>query len=245
VTIISESLAHRYFPGEDPIGKRLKHGGPQSNNPYMEIVGVVADLKYEGAGSPDEPVYYESSSQVPDRPMWLVVRTHNDPHGLIPAIRNRIAALDGNVPVSHIGSMDESMYASVALPRFRSILMGAFALIALLLAAIGIYGVMTYSVLQRTQELAIRLALGATRWNVIGMVVGHGIFLALCGITLGSVGALGFVRTLRSMLFDVSPSDPAIFSGVALLLFAVAVTASYIPAVRAARKDPLRALRRE
>jgi len=110
---------------------------------------------------------------------------------------------------------------------------------ALMLAAIGIYGVMTYSVLQRTQELAIRLALGATRWNVIGRVVGHGIFLALCGITIGSVGALGFVRTLRSMLFDVSPSDPAIFSGVALLLFAVAVTASYIPAVRAARKDPL------
>jgi putative ABC transport system permease protein len=211
----------------------------------MEIVGVVSDLKYEGAGAPDEPVYYESSSQVPDRPMWLVVRTHDDPHGLIPAIRNRIAALDENVPVSHVGSMEESMYASVALPRFRSILMGAFALIALLLAAIGIYGVMTYSVLQRTQELAIRLALGATRWNVIGRVVGHGIFLALCGITIGSVGALGFVRTLRSMLFDVSPSDPAIFSGVALLLFTVAVTASYIPAVRAARKDPLRALRRE
>jgi putative ABC transport system permease protein len=123
--------------------------------------------------------------------------------------------------------------------------MGAFALIALLLAAIGIYGVMTYSVLQRTQELAIRLALGATRWNVIGRVVRHGVFLALCGITTGSGGALGFVRTLRSMLFDVSPSDPAIFSGVALLLFAVAVTASYIPAVRAARKAPLRALRRE
>jgi predicted permease len=245
VTIISENLARRYFVGEDPIGKRLKHGGPQSNNPYREIVGVVGDVKYEGAGTQDEPVYYESSSQVPDRPMWLAVRTQDDPHGLIPAIRNRVAALDGNVPISHISTIDESMYASVALPRFRSILMGAFALIALLLAAIGIYGVMTYSVLQRTQELAIRLALGATRGNVIGRVVGHGIFLALCGIMIGSVGALGFVRTLRSMLFDVSASDPIIFSGVALLLFAVAVTASYIPALRAARKDPLQALRRE
>ena len=245
VTIISENLARRYFPGEDPVGKHLKHGGPQSTNPYMEIIGVVADVKYEGAGSPDEPVYYESSSQVPDRPMWLVVRTHDDPHQLIPAIRNRVAALDGNVPISHIGTMDESMYASVALPRFRSILMGAFALIALLLATIGIYGVMSYSVLQRTQELAIRLALGATRSNVIGRVVGHGIFLALGGIMIGSVGALAFVRTLRSMLFNISPSDPAIFSGVALLLFAVAVTASYIPALRAARKDPLLALRRE
>jgi putative ABC transport system permease protein len=211
----------------------------------MEIVGVVADVKYEGAGTPDEPVYYESSSQVPDRPMWLAVRTQDDPHRLIPAIRNRVGALDGNVPISHIGTMDESMYASVALPRFRSILMGAFALIALLLAAIGIYGVMTYSVLQRTQELAIRLALGATRANVIGRVVGHGIFLALCGVMIGSVGALGFVRTLRSMLFNVSPSDPTIFSGVALLLFGVAVTASYIPALRAARKDPIRGLRRE
>jgi predicted permease len=245
VTIISENLARRYFPGEDPVGKRLKHGGPQSNNPYMEIVGVVADVKYEGAVAPEEPVYYESSSQVPDRPMWLVVRSHDDPHRLIPAIRNRVAALDGNVPISHIGTMDESMYASVALPRFRSILMGAFALIALLLAAIGIYGVMSYSVLQRTQELAIRLALGATRGNMISTVVRHGISLALCGIMIGSVGALAFVRTLRSMLFHVSPSDPAIFSGVALLLFAVAVTASYIPALRAARKDPLRALRRE
>ena len=116
VTIISENLARRYFPGEDPVGKHLKHGGPQSNNPYTEIVGVVADVKYEGAGSPDEPVYYESSSQVPDRPMWLVVRTHDDPHRLIPAIRNRVAAIDGNVPISHIGTMDESMYASVALP---------------------------------------------------------------------------------------------------------------------------------
>lgn len=245
VTVISENLARRYFPGEDPVGKHLKHGGPQSNNPYMEIVGVVADVKYEGAGAPDEPVYYESSSQNPDRPMWLVVRSNEDPHQLIPAIRNRVAALDGNVPISHTGTMDESMYASVALPRFRSILMGAFALIALLLAAIGIYGVMTYSVLQRTQELAIRLALGATRWNVIGRVVVHGVVLAMCGITIGAVGALGFVRTLRSMLFDVSPNDPAVFSLVALLLFAVAVTASYIPAVRAAGKDPLRALRRE
>lgn len=245
VTIISDNLARRYFPGEDPIGKHLKHGGPQSKNPYMEIVGVVADVKYEGAGAPDGPVYYEPSSQVPDRPMWLVVRSHDDSHGLIPAIRNRVAALDDNVPISRTGTMDESMYASVALPRFRSILMGVFALIALLLAAIGIYGVMTYSVLQRTQELAIRLALGATRGNVIGRVVGHGIFLALCGIAIGWVGALGFVRTLRSMLFNVSPSDPTIFFGVALLLFGVAVTASYIPALRAARKDPLRALRRE
>jgi putative ABC transport system permease protein len=245
VTIISENLARRYFPGEDPVGKRLKHGGPQSTNPCMEIVGVVADVKYEGAGSPDEPVYYESSSQVPGRPMWLVVRTHHDPHPLIPAIRNRVAALDGNVPISHIGTMDESMYASVALPRFRSILMGAFALIALLLATIGIYGVMSYSVLQRTQELAIRLALGATRANVIGRVVGHGFLLALCGVMIGSVGALGFVRTLRSMLFNVSLNDPTIFCGVAVLLFAVAVTASYIPALRAARKDPLGALRRE
>ena len=245
VTIISETLARRYFAGEDPVGKHLKHGGPQSNNPYMEIIGVVADVKYQGAGSPDEPVYYESSSQVADRPMWLVVRTHDDPRRLIPAIRSRVAALDGNVPISHIGTMEESMYASVALPRFRSILMGAFALIALLLATIGIYGVMSYWVVQRTQELAIRLALGATRGNVIGRVVGGGMVLALCGITVGSAGAMGFVWTLRSMLFDVSASDPTIFSGVAVLLFAVAVTASYIPALRAARKDPLRALRRE
>lgn len=245
VTIISENLARRYFPREDPVGKQLKQGGPQSTNPHMEIIGVVADVKYEGAGSPDEPVYYESSSQIPGRPMWLVVRTHDNPQRLIPAIRNRVAALDGNVPISHIGTVDESMYASVALPRFRSILMGAFALIALLLATIGIYGVMSYSVLQRKQELAIRLALGATRANVIGRVVGHGIFLALCGVMIGSAGALAFVRTLRSMLFNVSPSDPAIFSAVALLLFAVAVTASYVPALRAAHKDPLRALRRE
>ena len=150
--------------------------------------------------------------------MWLVVRTHDAPLRLIPAIRNRVAALDGNVPIFHIGTMDESMYASVLSHDSAPDLMGAFALIALLLATIGIYGVTSYSVLQRTQESAIRLALGATRANVIGRVVGHGIFLALCGVVIGSAGALGFVRTLRSMLFDVSASDPTIFSGVALLL---------------------------
>jgi predicted permease len=245
VTIISQNLARRYFPNENPIGKRLKHGGAGSDNPYMEIVGVAGDIKYEGMAAPDEPVYYEASSQTPDRPMWLVVRTRVAPHMLISSVRSRIAALDGDVPVSHVGSMEEGVYASVALPRFRSTLMGAFALVALLLAAIGIYGVMTYSVLQRTQEIAIRLALGATRWNVIGRVVGHGASLALGGITIGCIGAVGFVRVLRTMLFGVSASDPATFSGVAFLLFAVAVTASYIPAFRAARKDPLRALRRE
>jgi putative ABC transport system permease protein len=245
VTIISQNLARRYFPGEDPIGRRLKHGGPNSDNPSMEIVGVVGDVKYEGAAVPDEPVYYEASSQEPNRPMWLVVRTHGDAHVSISAVRSTISDLDADVPVSHVGSMSEAIVDSVALPRFRSLLMGTIACVALLLAAVGIYGVMAYSVAQRTQEMAIRMALGATKGNVTWLLVGNGALLALSGIGMGLIGAIAFVRILKTMLFGVSAGDPFTFGAAALLLMFVALMACYIPARRARRINPMQALRTE
>lgn len=245
VTVISQALARRYFAGEDPVGKRLKHGGPNSGNPSMEIVGVVGDVKYNGVAVPDEPVYYEASSQELDRPMWLVVRTQGDAHESISAIRATIHGLDADVPISHVGSMSEAMYDSVALPRFRSMLMGAFAGAALLLACVGVYGVTAYSVSQRTQEMAIRMALGATKMNVTLLLVGNGALITLSGICLGLIGAFAAVRALKTMLFGISPADPLTFGSVALLLLFVSVVACYLPALRARRIDPIKALRTE
>ncbi|MGA8728216.1 MAG: ABC transporter permease [Terracidiphilus sp.] len=243
VTIISQDLARRYFPGEDPIGKQLKHGGPQSNNPYMEIVGVAADVKYEGMAVPDEPVYYQASSQSPDRPMWLVVRAQGDTNPLFSAIRSNIAAIDSNVPVSNVGTMAEAMYETVALPRFRSALMGTFAVVALLLAGIGIYGVMAYSVLRRTQEIAVRMALGATRSAVVSIVLKSVLMQTAIGLLLGIPIAFVAGHLIASQLYATRPYDPPIFIGATLVLVFCSLMAGIIPARRAASIDPMRVLR--
>jgi putative ABC transport system permease protein len=245
VTIVSQNLARRYFPGEDPIGKQLKHGGPQSTNPYMEIVGVVGDVKYEGMAVPDEPVYYEASSQSPNRPMWLVVRAQGDTRLLIPAIRSNIAAIDSNVPVSNVGTMAEALYETVALPRFRSVLMGTFGALALLLAGIGIYGVMAYRVLRRTQEIAVRIALGATRSTVVSIVLRSVLMQTAIGLSLGILVALVAGHLISSQLYETKAYDPLIFIGVALVLTFCALMAGVIPARHAASIDPMRALRAE
>jgi hypothetical protein len=245
VTIVSQDLARRYFPGEDPIGKRLKHGGPQSTNPYMEIVGVVGDVKYQGVAVPDEPVYYEASSQSPERPMWLVVRAQSDAHLLISAIRSNIEAIDSNVPVSNVGTMAEAMYETVALPRFRSVLMGAFAGWALLLAGIGIYGVMAYSVLRRTQEIALRMALGATRSTVVSMVLKSVLMQTAIGLSLGIPIAFVAGRFISSQLYETNTYDPPIFISTTLVLLFCSLMAGVIPARRAASIDPMQALRAE
>jgi putative ABC transport system permease protein len=238
-------MARRHFPGENPVGQRLKHGHRSLANPYMEIIGVVGDVKYLGLDNEPTPVYYELSAQVPSRPMWLLVRTHGDAESVAAAVRAEIRSLDPNVPVDRFGTMAQALSESVSLPRFRSLLMGVFAAAALFLAAIGIYGVIAYSVAQRTQEIGIRMALGATPSGVVRFVVGQGCSLAILGIALGLVGAVGVTRFLEKMLFGVTPSDTVTFGGAALVLGAVAVVATLIPASRAARVDPVAALRRE
>jgi putative ABC transport system permease protein len=245
VVVISEALAQRYFPGEDPVGQQLKHGGPSLNNPYSEIIGVVADVKYLGLAAENEPVYYESADQYSSRPMWLVVRTAGSAREWLIAVQAAIRAIDPNVPIARAGSMEEALYESVALPRFRTTAMGAFALAALALAAVGIYGVLAYSVQLRTQEIGVRMALGATSAGVVRMVLGQGGRLAVTGIAIGLSGAAGLTRVLETMLFGVKPSDAVTFSGVTVVIGVVAMVACVVPAWRAARVDPLVALRHE
>ena len=177
--------------------------------------------------------------------MWLLVRTQGDAAASASAVRHQIHSLDPNVPVDRVGTMAQALSDSVSLPRFRSILMTVFAATALLLAAIGIYGVIAYSVAQRTQEIGVRMALGATPTGVLRLVIGQGGRLASAGIVLGLVGALGLSRVLERMLFGVTASDTVTFAGTALVLGTVALVASLVPALRASRVDPVTALRNE
>jgi putative ABC transport system permease protein len=245
VVVISEALARRYFPGEDPIGQRFKHGGPSLNNPYKEVIGVVADVKYEGLAGENAPVYYESSDQYTAGPTWLTIRTVGDALRWLTAVRAAIRAIDPNVPVARAGSMEEALHESVALPQFRTTVMGIFAASALLLAAVGIYGVLAYSVERRRQEIGVRMAIGATPSGVLRLVIGQGGRLVSGGLVLGLAGAFALTRVLQKMLFGVGASDPVTFIGATVVLGVVAIVASLIPAWRAAHIDPIAALRQE
>jgi putative ABC transport system permease protein len=246
VTVISQSMADRHFAGENPVGRRMKFGGPtQTSHPYMEIIGVVDDVKYRGLERDSGAVFYELFFRIPFRDMWLLVRTTNEVQPLAAAVRREIRRLDPNVPVDRVGTMADALANSVTLPRFRSFLMAVFAASALLLAAIGIYGVIAYSVAQRTQEIGVRMALGATSAGVLRMILGQGGRLAVVGIALGLGGACSLTPFLKGLLFGVTPSDFLTFAGAALLIGAVAVVACTVPAFRAARVDPVTALRNE
>jgi putative ABC transport system permease protein len=239
VTVISDTMARLHFPGEDPIGKRIRYGAS------LEIVGVVGDVKYRGLGDENKPVFYQIITRGRLWDVWLTARIKGDAGAISAAIREEIRRIDPVVPVDRISTLAQSTAESVALPRFRSLLMTLFAATALLLAAIGIYGVVAYSVAQRTQEIGVRMALGASASAVLRMVIGQGGRLAAMGIALGVIGAIALTRFLEGLLFGVSASDTVTFAGTALVLGAVAVFASLIPAWRAARIDPVTALRQE
>ena len=245
VTVISEAMARRDFPGEDPVGQRLKRGGKGSPNPYMEIIGVVGNARYQGLDSGETALFYQSATQVPMRPMWLVLRTRQDARGMAPTIREQITALDPGVPVDRVSTMAQALDESVSLPRFRSLAMSIFAATALLLAAIGIYSVIAYSVMQRTQEIGVRMALGATPSRVLRQVVGGSGRLTLIGAVIGVSGALALTRLLKNMLFGVTAFDIFTFFSAVGILTAVAIVASLAPALRAARVDPVTALRHD
>lgn len=196
VTVISDALARQFLPGEDPVGKRLPH---RPGSPFMEIVGVVSDVKYQGLHNRAAVVYYESSAQVPTRSMWLLVRSPgSDAAALVMDVRREISTLDANVPVERVKTMSQGLADSVSSPRFRSMLMAVFAAAALLLAAMGIYGVVAYTVTQRSQEIGVRMALGSTSSGIARLMVAQGCRLAGAGIALGLIGSLGLTACRKS-----------------------------------------------
>lgn len=247
VVIINQSLARTYFPNEEPIGKRLELPFGEAGTTKFQIVGIVRDVKHRTElGSEYSPELYMPYAQLPFLgQMSLVVRTQGEPGSLAKAIQNEVAALDREIVPSDVKTMEQYLGNAVAQPRFSSLLFGLFALIALLLAAIGLYSVMAYAVAQRTHEVGIRMALGAQGRDVLRLVVGQGMLLTLFGVALGLAASLALTRLMTGLLFGVSATDPLTFAGIAVLLALVALVACWIPARRAAKVDPLVALRCE
>ena len=249
VVVINATMARTYFPGENPLGKRMQLGAtPDKDVPYMEVVGVVGDVHQGLDSDPKAEMYLpykQADALLPVFQLSIVLRTAGEPQGQAAALRSALGEIDPNQPLVKIRTMDENMAASVTEPRFRTWLIGIFAGLALVLAAVGIYGVMSYSVTQRTNELGIRMTLGAQANDVFRIVVGEGLRLALVGVGVGVVAALISTRVLRTFLYGISVVDPVTFVATALLLTMVAVAASYFPARRATRVDPMVALRHE
>jgi putative ABC transport system permease protein len=243
VVLVNDSMARKFWPGEDPVGKRLRMG--DSKGPLRTVVGVVGDVLHRSLDAPHTLQIYLPNAQFTDSDVILAVRATNDPVSLISAVRGEIAALDPQVPVSEIATMDEVVSASVTNQRFGAILFFLFAAIALLLATVGIYGVISYSVAQRTHEIGIRVALGAHRGEVLRLIIGEAMRPALWGAAAGLCAAFGLMRLLTGLLFGVRPSDPPTFALVSLILLVVALLACYLPARRATRVDPVIALRYE
>lgn len=248
VVIVSETFARQIFPNEDPIGKRIKPGisSIEDERPMMrEIVGVVGDVRNENLSTDSKPAYYVPQTQVPFNQLVAVVKTNAEPHSMISAVTKDVAAMDADVPLFGIKSMEEYLSASVAAPRFNTMLLSIFAGVALVLTIVGLYGVMSYSVVQRTNEIGIRLALGAQSRDVLLMIVKQGSKLIVLGLVIGLAVAFAATRVIASLLFGVTTKDPFTFVAAAVLLAIVALLACYVPAWRATKVDPLEALRYE
>jgi len=246
VVMVSENVRKRFWPGQDPIDKRIKTGGPKSHNPWLRVIGVVGEMKYRGL--PDNPtadpdIYRPWSEE--ERDILLAVRTTLDPAGLAPAVRSAIHEIDKTIPIYDVAAMTEQIGAQTARNRFTSWLMGIFAAVALLLAMVGVYGVMSYAVTRRTQEIGVRMALGASRPQVLLLIVGQGLPLILAGVLVGLAVAFGLTRLIATLLYGVTPTDAFTFATVTALLVLIALLACWLPALRASRVDPLVALRHE
>ena len=250
VVLVNESFVKHYFPNENPLGQRLRPSPPRriwNNQRFIsfEIVGIVHDVKFGGLEAPSEPAYYLPASQAPLQDMTLLVRTTTDPLSLVGAIRDAVLSVDPNQPISNVNTLERVVDDSIAPRRLNMLLMGLFGALALLLSAVGIYGLLSHAVTQRTQEMGIRMALGAQVGDVLKLVLRQGMMLALAGEVIGLAGAFALTRLIRGLLFGVTPNDALTFMVVAGVLATVALLACYLPARRATKVDPLIALRYE
>ena len=238
--VINETMARRYFAGQNPIGKVVR-------NPHgkAEVVGIVGDIKHYGLDGEARAELFMPAWQQPMNGMSLVVRTASDPKGFVDTVRREILTIDAEQPIYDASAMVDVVARSVFLPRISMLLLGAFAVIALLLAVIGIYGVVSYTVAQRTRELGVRMALGAQPSDTLRLVLGRSMMLVAGGTVIGLIASVGVTRVIAGLLYDVSPLDPVVFVGVSSLLAAAGFIASVIPARRATRVDPIVALRNQ
>jgi predicted permease len=243
VAIVNETFARRFWPGEDPIGKRFTLGGAES--PKMQVVGVAQDGKYTGLNDYQWPFVYRPQWQNRIGAATMVVRAEADPQKVIALVRGELQQLDPNLPIASARMLVERLGLALLPARIVASALGGFGVVALLLAAIGIYGVMSYSVSKRTREIGVRMALGAQRRDVLKLVMAQGMALTLIGVAIGLIAASGLTRLMKIVLFGVSATDPLTYAGVAALLTFVALLACYIPARRATKVDPMVALRSE
>jgi putative ABC transport system permease protein len=240
VALVNQSIVRQFWANQNPLGRRVIIG----NLPKpFEVVGVLGDVKNDSLAMAAKAEVFVPYPQLASPLLYLAARTTLDPHSLASALRRRIADADSDQPLTEIQTMDERLESALASPRFTMLLIGAFSATAFVLAAIGIYGVIAYSVAQRTQELGIRIALGAKRRDILLLVIGNALALTLAGVVIGLAGSVALTRVMSAMLYKTSATDPVIFVSSAALFLAVALTASYLPARRATRIDPTEALR--
>jgi len=245
VAVISETLARRFFPGGSPLGKRFGMDRPESIDQF-EIIGVVKDSKYQSLAEPPEPIAYYSLSQIPMPYLHnLVIRYAGSADAVIPQVRRAILEANRNLPIDRVISLTEHISLSLAQERLVARLATFFGSLALLLACVGLYGVLSYAVARRTSEIGIRMALGAIRGDVIWLVLREALALVGAGVVIGVLASLAATRTVSTLLFGLNPNDPLTIAAATLLLLAVAALAGYLPARRASRVDPMAALREE
>jgi predicted lysophospholipase L1 biosynthesis ABC-type transport system permease subunit len=244
VVVVNESMARRYWPREDAIGKQLRLGAPSDTGaPRHTVVGVVGDMRYRQLETAMPSFYLPNGQFSRGAPTFFILRTASAPEAIVPSLRRAFAAVDGDASVLNARTMDDYIAGPLARPRFSSVLLAVFATVALLLVAVGIYGVIGENVRQRRRELGIRLALGAHPRNVRGLVLRAGLLPAALGVAIGTTAALAGARVVESQLYDVTPADPLTYTAVGLIILAVAVVACAIPARAAARANPVEILR--
>jgi len=245
VAVINETMARKLWPGQDPLGKRIKYGDAASESPWETVVGVVGRVKQYGLDADARMAFYRPHTQSPSRALFVTVRTAGDPAALAPAVAREIRAFDSDLPLYHVQPMSRRVDESLARERFAATLLTIFAVLALALAAIGVYGVMAYLVTQGVREIGIRVALGATPSGILTLVMRQGALMAGAGLAAGLAGAFMLARVMESLLFGITARDPLTFAVVSVTLAVVAAAAVAVPAIRATRVNPIEALRND